>query len=310
MKKILLSLILAGILFPVLSQKSNLIIFSENGERFQVVLNGVLQNAEPETNVLITDLIAPSYKVKIVFEAEVPDLDKTIYYQNGSSQDTYMLKVNKKGEFVLRFQNSVPIAQAPPPPATQIVHVYSTTPPAAAVSVTQTTTTTTHVEAPGASTNVNMNTNVGNMNMNVSINESSTMSSSTTTSTTTTSTGVAVGTTSTEVVYVLPGYDGYYGCPYPMEDSDFQIALRSIDSKSFSDSKLLVAKQVLDKNCVLSTQVMQIMEQFDFEEDKLEIAKYAYGSTLDIGNYFRVNDAFDFESSIEELDTYIINYRR
>ncbi len=309
MKKVLLSLLLAGLLFPAFSQKSNLIVFSENGERFQVVLNGVLQNADPETNVLITDLIAPSYKLKIIFEGEIPDLDKTIYYQNGSSQDTYMVKANKKGEYVLRFQNSVPIAQAPPPPTTQVVHVYSTTPPAASVSVTSTTTTT-QVAAPGTGTNVNVNTNMSGVSMNVNINESSTTSTSTTTTTTTsTSTGAVVGGT-TEVVYVLPGYDGYYGCPYPMEDADFQMALHSIASKDFSDSKLLLAKQVLDKNCVLSSQVMQIMEQFDFEEDKLEIAKYAYGSTLDVGNYFRVNDAFDFESSIEELDTYIINYRR
>jgi hypothetical protein len=55
---------------------------------------------------------------------------------------------------------------------------------------------------------------------------------------------------------------------------------------------------------------VQIAGISDFEEDKLEIAKYAYGSTLDVGNYFRVNDAFDFESTIEELDTYIINFRR
>lgn len=310
MKKVLFTLLMAGLMLPALSQKSNLIIFSENGEQFQVVLNGVLQNADPETNVMVTDLIAPSYKLKLIFEAEIPDLDKSIYYQNGSSQDTYMVKANKKGEYVLRFQNSVPIAQAPPPPATQIVHVYSTNPPAASVSVTQTTTTT-QVAAPGTGTNVNVNANMSGMNVNMSISETNVHSSSTTTTTTTsTSTGVAVGAAVTEVVYVLPGYDGYYGCPYPMEDTDFQMALRSIDSKDFSDSKLLVSKQVLDKNCVLTSQVIQILELFDFEEDKLEIAKYAYGSTLDVGNYFRVNDAFDFESSIEELDTYILNYRR
>ena len=116
MKKVFLSLLLAGLFFPALAQKSNLIVFSENGESFQVVLNGILQNAEPETNVLISDLIAPTYKVKIIFEAGIPDLDKTVYFQNGSSQDTYMIKENRKGEYVLRFQNSVPISQAPPPP--------------------------------------------------------------------------------------------------------------------------------------------------------------------------------------------------
>jgi len=306
MKKVILSILMAGLLIPAFSQKSNLIIFSENGEGFQVVLNGILQNAEPETNVLISDLIAPSYKLKVIFEAEIPELDKTIYFQNGSSQETYMIKQNRKGEYVLRFQNSVPLAQAPPPPPTQVVHVYSTTPPATSVSVSQTTTTT-QVQTPAGGSNVNMNANVNGVSMNVNISETS-ATSTTTTTTTTTTTGVSAP--GNEVVYVLPGYDGYYGCPYPMENTDFQMAKRSIASKDFSDSKLMVAKQVLDANCLLTTQVYEIVSLFDFEEDKLEIAKYAYGSTLDVGNYFRINDAFDFESSIEELDEYIIGYRR
>jgi len=308
MKKVLLSILMAGLMLPAISQKSNLIVFSENGEAFQLVLNGILQNADPETNVMISDLIAPSYKLKVIFEADIPDMNKNIYSQDGSSQDTYMIKQNKKGEYVLRFQNSVPIAQAPPLPSTQVVHVYSATPPAANVTVTQTTTTT-QVAAPAAGTNVNMNANVNGVSMNVNINETNVSSASTTTTTTTTTSG-GVATSGAEVVYVLPGYNGYYGCPYPMQDGDFQMAKRSIESKAFSDSKLIVAKQVLDKNCLLTSQVHQIVELFDFEDDRLEIAKYAYGSTLDVGNYFRINDAFDFESSIEELDEYIIGYRR
>ncbi len=308
MKKVIISLILAGLLFPAMAQKSNLIVFSENGEGFQVVLNGVLQNADPETNVLITDLIAPSYKLKIIFEAEIPELDKTLYFQEGSAQYTFMIKQNRKGEYVLRFQNSVPLAQAPPPPPTQVVHVYSATPPATSVSVTQTTTTTSTNVNPGTGTNVNMDANVSGINMNININETNATHTQTTTTTTTTTTGGVTGTTTD--VYVLPGYDGYYGCPFPMDDADFQMAKRSIESKSFSDSKITLAKQVLDNNCLLTGQVYELVSLFDFEDDKLEIAKYAYGSTLDVGNYFRVNDAFDFESSIEELDAYIIGYRR
>jgi len=306
MKKVFLIILMAGIFKPAFTQESNLIIFSENGEGFQVVLNGILQNAESETNVMISDLIAPSYKLKIIFEDEIPELDKTIYFQNGSSQDTYMIKQNRKGEYVLRFQNSVPIAQAPPPAPTQVVHVYSATPATASVTVSQTTTTT-NVQAPAGGSNVNMNTSVNGVSMNVNISETN-AASTTTTTTTTTTTGVSGGVD--EVVYVLPGYDGYYGCPYPMDDADFQMAKRSVESKDFSDSKVTVAKQILDANCLLTSQVYEIVKLFDFEEDKLEIAKYAYGSTLDVGNYFRINDAFDFESSIEELDAYILSYRR
>ena len=33
------------------AQNSNAVLFTENGERFQVVLNGVIQNITPATNV-------------------------------------------------------------------------------------------------------------------------------------------------------------------------------------------------------------------------------------------------------------------
>jgi len=177
MKKILFSILLAGLMLPLLSQGiHNLVIFTEEGERFQVVLNGVLQNAEPETNVMIRDLIAPSYKVKIIFEDQIPDLDKTIYFLEGSSQDTYSIKPNRKGEYVMRPQNSVPLEQAPPPPPNQVVHVYSTTPPPPS-SVTVVETTTHHDQVPG--TSVNVNANMSGMNINMNINDAHVSSSST-----------------------------------------------------------------------------------------------------------------------------------
>jgi hypothetical protein len=44
------------------------------------------------------------------------------------------------------------------------------------------------------------------------------------------------------------------------------------------------------------------MKLFDFEATKLTYAKFAYNHTYDIGNYYKVNDAFDFESSVDDLN--------
>ena len=44
---------------------------------------------------------------------------------------------------------------------------------------------------------------------------------------------------------------------------------------------------------------------FTYEDTRLELAKYAYGYTYDIGNFYKLNDAFTYESSIEELNEYI-----
>jgi len=105
--------------------------------------------------------------------------------------------------------------------------------------------------------------------------------------------------------YVMPGYNGPTGCEYPMLPQDFVSAKATISSKSFEDSKLTIAKQIINTNCLLSAQVKEIMLLFSFEDTRLDLAKYAYGYTWDTGNYYKLNDAFTFESSIDELNAFI-----
>ena len=105
----------------------------------------------------------------------------------------------------------------------------------------------------------------------------------------------------------LPGYTGEIGCPMPVQEGEFAQMKATIESKSFESSKLNLAKQAIRQKCVLASHVKQIMMLFSFESSKLDFAKYAHDYTYDISNYFKVNDAFTFESSIEELDKHIEN---
>jgi hypothetical protein len=52
-----------------------------------------------------------------------------------------------------------------------------------------------------------------------------------------------------------------------------------------------------------------MMLLFTFEDNKLEVAKYAYRKTVDNRNYVMVNDAFTFSSSRDELAKYIRSLR-
>lgn len=152
-------------------------------------------------------------------------------------------------------------------------------------------------------TDVNIDVNMGGMgiDMNVNMNESYTETHTTTTTTTTTSGG---GTAAPDH-YVMPGYSGAIGCPWPMSDDQFANALRSVSSKSFDDEKATIAKQITGSNCLTADQAKAMMMQLSFESAKLDYAKFAYNKTYDIGNYYKLNDAFDFSSSVDELNEYI-----
>jgi hypothetical protein len=138
---------------------------------------------------------------------------------------------------------------------------------------------------------------------------------STTTSTTTTTTSHTVNGQSDYIeekpavharpAYSMPGYNGPIGCDWPMSAGEFDDAKKSIESKGFEESKMTLAKQIAGGHCMTTDQVKGMMGLFGFEDSKLDFAKFAYGHTFDLGNYYKVNDTFGFESSIDELNKYI-----
>lgn len=103
----------------------------------------------------------------------------------------------------------------------------------------------------------------------------------------------------------LPGYNGPIGCEYPMDANAFAAARESVASKTYASSRMTLAKQVTGSNCLLASQVKELMSLFSFESDKLTYAKFAYDYTYDIGNYYMVNDGFEFSSSIDELGKFL-----
>jgi hypothetical protein len=301
----------------VKAQDNNAILFTENGERFQVVLNGILQNSNPETNVKLTQLPANHYKCRIMFaDKNLGYMDFNMYFPDPSTEVTWNIKKNNKGEYVTRWVSSVPLEQSTPAAPSQTVVIYTATP---AVSTTTTTVQQTHTTTGSPDdVNINVGVNAGGEGGNISIHASGMDGSNQQTgysSTTTTTTTHTVTTTSSAppvdpappVVYVT-GYNGKIGCPVPLSPGEFSEMKESIRSKDFENTKLTIAKQILQNNCLTSSQVREVMTLFDFENTKLDYAKYAYGHTYDIGNYYKVNDAFEFESSVDELNKYISSH--
>ncbi len=78
-----------------------------------------------------------------------------------------------------------------------------------------------------------------------------------------------------------------------------------IKGESFSAGKLAVVDNLVASNSFTAAQVKILMGEFSFEADKLEVAKKCYAKTIDKENYAVLNDAFAFDASVKELNTYI-----
>ena len=90
-----------------------------------------------------------------------------------------------------------------------------------------------------------------------------------------------------------------------MHPQDFSSLVRTMNASSFDSSKLAIARQAIRSNYVSAEQIRQLMFLLTFESSRLELAKFAYKQVVDKENYFIVNDAFTFSSSIDELDHYL-----
>ena len=160
----------------VAAQKSNVILFTENGERFYAILNGIRMNTEPVTNLKVQDLNQPNYALKVIFENKaIGEMNKTLYVEAGV-EAVYAVRLDNKGSYKLGFRSSVPIAQASPlAPQQQIVYWGAPAPVASTTVVQQTTTTTNNGGngnvAPGGNVNTTTSTGTGeNVNINMNVN--------------------------------------------------------------------------------------------------------------------------------------------
>ena len=94
---------------------------------------------------------------------------------------------------------------------------------------------------------------------------------------------------------------GYYRKPV----LNMQRLKHSINRANFDSDKQRIAKQAISRNSVKANQVYQILMLFSFESSKVKLAKFAYNHCVDKRNYYLVNDAFTFSSSVRALDNYI-----
>ncbi len=279
--------------------------FTKEGEKFWVIVDGKKINQEASYLVENIPVNMKWGKVKIIFEdPKLGSVDKTyqvVDVDGNWCHVKYMIRKNpKKGNYEIRDIDASFTILPSSNPSIQSTSMQ----PQVTQQTSQPVVTTTPANNNSDEINMNININETPTGIQVQTAVSGVQQSTVVTHQTTTTTSQTHTIPITQAV-IQPAQSNATGCQRPMNDVDFQSALTSIKSKSFEDAKLTLAKQISSSNCLLSVQVRDIMKTFGFENSRLEFAKYAYKYTYDKNNYFKVNDAFSFESSIDELNEYI-----
>ncbi|OWY18921.1 DUF4476 domain-containing protein [Sphingobacteriales bacterium UPWRP_1] len=91
----------------------------------------------------------------------------------------------------------------------------------------------------------------------------------------------------------------------PASDAVFETVKSKIKEKSFESDKLKVAKQQISARCFSAKQIEQILQLFDFERIKLDVAKFAYHFITDVQNHMLLCNTFEFDATVAEWNRYV-----
>jgi hypothetical protein len=94
-----------------------------------------------------------------------------------------------------------------------------------------------------------------------------------------------------------------------MNEQSFAALKETLTKERFDNSRLVIAKQVIDQNYFTTDQVKQLAQMYSFDNYKLDLVKYAYKNTVNKPDYFTLYEIFSFSSSKEDLANYIRQYK-
>ena len=253
-------------------ESSTLSVFSENGEQFFLVLNGINQNNVPQSRIRVEGLPEYGNEVQIVFaDNRTPAIRKTINIADpvDGREVNMTLKVvrDREGYARLRFHKCSEIDHNYRPEHGEYVMNYGNP------QQTNTLTETTYTDPNTGQVVTQTTTTVPNGN----------------------------GYNGRSNVQAPPP------APMAMDPQSFRDVKQSISGASFEDTKLSTAKTIAGSNYFSTVQIIEICKLFSFEDTKMAFAKFAYSRTVDQNTYYHVANVFDFDSNKQALNQFISN---
>jgi hypothetical protein len=318
--------LLVGILVTLsgraFSQGSSLVLFSANGEKFKLEVNGTIQNQEPLSRVEVTSLWGPSIKVKVYpVNPRLPVLAKSIF-NSPNAKLFYVYKMDSRGKYFLgkttyewsvKSETSQSTSQSSTSsgnPAVSSQQSSKTSPQSTTGNQQSTTTRSQPTTSNQQSTDTRSQPTTSNQQSTNTRSQPSTSSQqSQGTGQQTSGTGTQPAGTGQQPATRAddsrsPEPSEKHGCVNPVPEDEFQSSLSAISRHPFDGPRLQSAKSLARNSCLLAEQVRDILYLFDNEATRLDFAKYAYLSTYDPKNYKLVRDVLN-PASGEMLDAYI-----
>ena len=299
-KYLLLSLFLINALY-LLAQNTSLVVFSQSGEPFKLVLNGILYNDEAQTNVTVKGLNPTTYQAMLIFEnSEIGDLSGYVNLRERKEM-TYAVKRRKVSveeklalmtlqniarDFNLKDEDEVEAKKAEIERKDEIYSLKLFT----EVAIKKQ-----HQKASAKVKEINNNVTVHEV---TSVHEMEKVQVE----------DVAVVAQDSEVIEEVTNdeYVEERGCEMYMDQPNFEMQITEISRVKFEDQKLSAAQELVNNNCLKVNQIEEILDLFTFDNSRLEIAKLAYSNTYDQLNFEKLYDLFSFESSKVELKEFVI----
>ncbi len=319
--------------------QGSLIVFSENGERFSLYVNGQQVTLTPGTNARFDGINTEFVQTRVVFEEPAFGAFNKGVMVSPAKEVTYSIRQNNKGKWTYRYVSEAPAGStAPAVTRTPVdgdgsMHQGnmggSMNGNVQGGSTTTTTTTTGGNQGNGSvsiSFGVNANDNGMGMGVNMNVNDGTgngNVNMSSTTTTTTTTTGGNMGhmgnqddgwdemdnnqgsVSSGSGRYEMAERDIF--CVNGMWDSEYRQGVATIKDQSFEEEMLNSAKRMADAKCFSLAQVKGVMELFTYDETKLNFAIYVYRRVgrNERENYFTLASNFTFSKTKTDFDEFL-----
>lgn len=227
----------------VVFTQSKLTIFNNSGELFYIIMNGIKQNAVPQTSVSVSGIEKGTYAIKLIFaDGKKTDIDKKFYLDENSVISAGV--IFKKGKGKLQITNMETASSQPV--VVSDVHFRH-----------------------------DSNTFCSDDPEHFPVSH------------------ISPGIPSTPRVFCSQFF------------ADTAGVVERLKSLKFSDDQKKFVYSYFNKMSLNSDQLIQVLREFTFETDRLEVAKFLTDRLLNYDNSGLIYQEFKFDSSRTELRQYM-----